>query len=325
MLRPTTALKLFLPFLVWCTVILQLTGCTTKISEYEIKGRKYAVAGDCDNSVKMYQLALKDDPDNPDIKAWLRRAKVQAANVHRARGEILLRAKRYNEALAELQISYTFNPTDSRTAELLATTTNKKEADHLLKRGENSLKSKKYDEARKLFQRALKLDPENIDAQQALNRFRKKKDPTKRFPVEFKTDTPISFKFKKTPILNIFEVLSKLTGMNFIFDKEMKDNKVTLFMTDITFDRFLDTLLKTNNLAGKMVSDKTMIVYPDTPAKAAAMRAYPTQLTYRDGFFALSNGIGFPAVATEFYRLVRGTAAGPFDADGRETDLFAGL
>lgn len=62
-----------------------------------------------------------------------------------------------------------------------------------------------------------------------------------------------------------------------------------------------------------------------SPAKAAAMRAYPTQLTYRDGFFALSNGIGFPAVATEFYRLVRGTAAGPFDADGRETDLFAGL
>ncbi len=60
-------------------------------------------------------------------------------------------------------------------------------------------------------------------------------------------------------------------------------------------------------------------------AKDAAMRAYPTQMTVRDGFFALSNGIGLPAVATEHYRLVRGTAAGPFDAEGRETDLFAGV
>ncbi len=60
------------------------------------------------------------------------------------------------------------------------------------------------------------------------------------------------------------------------------------------------------------------------PAKDAAMRAYPTQMTVRDGFFALSNGIGLPAVATEYYRLVRGAPAGPYDAAGRETDLFAG-
>lgn len=60
-------------------------------------------------------------------------------------------------------------------------------------------------------------------------------------------------------------------------------------------------------------------------AKLDAMRAYPTQISLDGGFFALSNNIGSPAGSTEYFRLVRGQAAGPFDADGRETDLFAGL
>ena len=59
--------------------------------------------------------------------------------------------------------------------------------------------------------------------------------------------------------------------------------------------------------------------------KAAALRAYATQLRVEGAFFALSNGIGQPLVGTEYYRLAVGTPAGPFDTDGRETDLFAGL
>jgi N-acetyl-1-D-myo-inositol-2-amino-2-deoxy-alpha-D-glucopyranoside deacetylase len=59
--------------------------------------------------------------------------------------------------------------------------------------------------------------------------------------------------------------------------------------------------------------------------KQAAMRAHATQINVADGFFALSNGIGQPLIGLEFYRLVRGDVAGPFDADGRETDLFAGV
>jgi N-acetyl-1-D-myo-inositol-2-amino-2-deoxy-alpha-D-glucopyranoside deacetylase len=60
-------------------------------------------------------------------------------------------------------------------------------------------------------------------------------------------------------------------------------------------------------------------------AKLAAMRAHATQISLDSGFFALSNNLGTPALATEHFRLVRGTPGGPFDAEGRETDLFGGL
>ncbi|MFM1964840.1 MAG: hypothetical protein RL134_565 [Actinomycetota bacterium] len=59
--------------------------------------------------------------------------------------------------------------------------------------------------------------------------------------------------------------------------------------------------------------------------KLDALRAHATQVTVDGGFFALADNVGAEAFGTEYFRLVRGKAAGPFDAAGRETDLFAGL
>jgi len=59
--------------------------------------------------------------------------------------------------------------------------------------------------------------------------------------------------------------------------------------------------------------------------KTAALRAHATQISADEGFFALSNNLGAEVLGTEYYRLVRGVKAGPFDVDGHETDLFAGL
>lgn len=59
--------------------------------------------------------------------------------------------------------------------------------------------------------------------------------------------------------------------------------------------------------------------------KLDALRAHATQVTVDGGFFALADNVGAEAFGTEYFRLVRGTPAGPFDASGRETDLFAGI
>jgi N-acetyl-1-D-myo-inositol-2-amino-2-deoxy-alpha-D-glucopyranoside deacetylase len=65
------------------------------------------------------------------------------------------------------------------------------------------------------------------------------------------------------------------------------------------------------------------------PAKIAALRAHATQVTLdldaAVPAMRLSNGVPQPVWPQEHYRLVHGVAAGPFDADGHETDLFAGI
>ncbi|NED04302.1 N-acetyl-1-D-myo-inositol-2-amino-2-deoxy-alpha-D-glucopyranoside deacetylase, partial [Streptomyces sp. SID6648] len=63
---------------------------------------------------------------------------------------------------------------------------------------------------------------------------------------------------------------------------------------------------------------------PYAAAKAAAMRAHATQITVAEPYFALSNDLAQPLLTTEYYELVRGER-GDVGADGRESDLFAGI
>ncbi|NUR61242.1 MAG: N-acetyl-1-D-myo-inositol-2-amino-2-deoxy-alpha-D-glucopyranoside deacetylase [Catenulispora sp.] len=60
-----------------------------------------------------------------------------------------------------------------------------------------------------------------------------------------------------------------------------------------------------------------------TAAKREGMRAYPTQISMEEGFFALSNSIGLEFMAQEFFQLVKGVAVR--SGSEMETDLFAGL
>ena len=70
----------------------------------------------------------------------------------------------------------------------------------------------------------------------------------------------------------------------------------------------------------------TAVAAPDyLDRKMNALRAHETQVSVDGGFFALSNNLGSQALGTEYFRLVRGNPGGPRDAEGRETDLFAGV
>ncbi len=59
--------------------------------------------------------------------------------------------------------------------------------------------------------------------------------------------------------------------------------------------------------------------------KMAAMKAHETQIALEGPFFALSDNLGTQVWGNEYYTLVSGRAAAPFDKDGRETDLFSGI
>jgi N-acetyl-1-D-myo-inositol-2-amino-2-deoxy-alpha-D-glucopyranoside deacetylase len=60
-------------------------------------------------------------------------------------------------------------------------------------------------------------------------------------------------------------------------------------------------------------------------AKLAAMKAHATQISVDGPFFALSNNLGLSVWGDEYYTLVKGEKAAPFDANGRELDIFAGI
>jgi len=61
------------------------------------------------------------------------------------------------------------------------------------------------------------------------------------------------------------------------------------------------------------------------PQKLAAMKAHATQISIDGPFFALSNNLGLSVWADEYYTLVKGEISPPFDENGRELDIFAGV
>jgi N-acetyl-1-D-myo-inositol-2-amino-2-deoxy-alpha-D-glucopyranoside deacetylase len=70
----------------------------------------------------------------------------------------------------------------------------------------------------------------------------------------------------------------------------------------------------------------TVVNAPEyVPAKLAAMKAHATQISVDGPFFALSNNLGLSVWGEEYYTLVKGEKAAPFDANGRELDIFAGI
>ena len=70
----------------------------------------------------------------------------------------------------------------------------------------------------------------------------------------------------------------------------------------------------------------SVVKAPDyVPQKLAAMKAHATQISVDGPFFALSNNLGLSVWGDEYYTLVKGEVSGPFDENGRELDLFAGV
>ena len=70
----------------------------------------------------------------------------------------------------------------------------------------------------------------------------------------------------------------------------------------------------------------TIVKAPEfAPNKIEALKQHPTQMSVDGPFFALSNNLGIEIMGDEYYTLVKGQKAAPFDEDGRETDLFNGI
>ncbi|MBN1106851.1 MAG: tetratricopeptide repeat protein, partial [Deltaproteobacteria bacterium] len=249
-----------------CLGTLVVSGCAT--NQFLTQGKEYAARGEWDKSVQAFQQAHHEDPADQEVRIHLIRAKRNASLFHMNIGESLLKNHRYDEAMTEFQLAVALDPSNKNTESLMERTRAMKESDYQLKRGENLLKAGNYAQAREALQTALKLYPENKKAQEVLARFRHKEIKPSRFHLKTDPKTPISLKFKNTPILNVFEVLTRLTGVNFLFDKDVQETKVTIFVVDVSFDEFLEIFLRTNKLAADTVNDRTLIIYPDTPQKA---------------------------------------------------------
>ena len=79
---------------------------------------------------------------------------------------------------------------------------------------------------------------------------------------------PISIEFRDASLKQIFEVISRRSGLNFLFDKDVKtDQRTSIFLKNSTVEAAIYYLLVSNQLEQQIMDGNTILVYQNIPTK----------------------------------------------------------
>jgi len=79
---------------------------------------------------------------------------------------------------------------------------------------------------------------------------------------------PISIDFQEANLKQIFTVIGQTAGLNFIFDKDVKlDQKTTITLKNSNVEAAIYSMLTVNQLEQQIMDAKTVLIYPNNPAK----------------------------------------------------------
>jgi len=116
----------------------------------------------------------------------------------------------------------------------------------------------------------LELDPNNEGAMELQGNIRlvQSRNVVQYPQLRTRLDRPVTLEFRDANLKTIFEVLSQVAGLNFIFDKDLRpDMKATIFVRDVRIEDAVELLLQQNQLHQKVVNENTVLIYPDSPQK----------------------------------------------------------
>lgn len=92
---------------------------------------------------------------------------------------------------------------------------------------------------------------------------------------------PVSLSFSGATLQQVFDALKQASGLNYMMDKDVKtDQRITMSVTAKPVEDVLRLLLATNQLERRVLDDDTLLIYPNTPAKATEYREMVVRTFY---------------------------------------------
>ena len=244
-----------------------LAGCAGGLNAFN-KGQKLEKQGKLDEAIMKYAEAAAANPDAGEYRMHLLKASEVSARVHFKKGEDYRAARNYDDAIREYQTAYTLDSSLDRAVQMSDLVMKLRNSRRFQSEGEEFEKNRKMREALTSYKKAAELDPENAEAKAAVERLLKsRKTKLDGFELNFKSTKPITLKFRDAKIKEVFNILSQLSGINFVFDEGMKDSNVTIFLENATFYQAMEILTGMNKLGRKVLNESTIIIYAKTPEK----------------------------------------------------------
>ena len=219
-------------------LLIALTSCTSSRAFRE--AREEESLEHWDLAVINYSKAVKLDPKDRSYRLALARAKIKASQSHFEKGKLYRSSARPELAVVELEQAVLLDPTNQY--------------------AEVELRKAREELAKVVADRTGETRLEGLKRQARGSRA---KPPI----LEPASDHPINLNFPQPkPIKQIYKALGDAAGINVIFDPQLKDDNVSIVLTNMEFQRALETLMRQENHFYKVIDERTILIAADNAA-----------------------------------------------------------
>ncbi len=234
------------------------------------QGQNLWSEGHYEDSVLLLQAASAKNPDDRALMAVYHRRREQALTQLAVAAESAIIAHRLDEAQGLYERALRLDPQWDRATEGIARIGLTRRVDGYFDEAKRWLSEGRNAAAEGRLHQVLMANPQHQGAKRLLQQLLdRQQDATEISPaLKSALAVPVTVEFRDTPLRNVFEVLARAGGLNFVFDHDVKtDTKITIFIRNNAVEDVLRVILGTNALERKVLNDNTLLIFPNTTAK----------------------------------------------------------
>ena len=260
---------------------LALAGCAA--NETFREGRGMIEAGNEEEGLARIEAAMQADPNDAEIRNYYLRHRAVAVQRYLQLGDNARSAGQFDRAEQAYRRALRFDAQNARAKAGLAaleadrgTAAQVAQADAALKRGDSKAA---YETAKQV----LAANPSQREARAIVRKVEEQRLRAESAPAQLSAalKSTITIELRDAPVKSVFEMIAKRSGLNFVYDKDLPaDLRTSVFVRDTTIEEVIKTVLMTSQLERRVLNPSTLLIYPNTAAKAQAYRELTVKSFY---------------------------------------------
>ncbi|HJU99847.1 MAG TPA: secretin N-terminal domain-containing protein [Burkholderiaceae bacterium] len=246
---------------------LALGGCAAQLAYRD--GRELVDHDQVEAGLRKFQEAIAAEPGNAQYHAAYLQARDRATTRYLEQAERALAAGQYQAAEQGFQRVLALDVANERARAGLRALDAAQRQDKLLASAREHAAKGDYALASQQLNAILTEAPTHEQARQLLREVQEKAaPPVAETGLAKAFRQPISIEFRDAPLKQVFEVIARRSGLNFVFDKDVKtDQRASIFLKNSTVESAIYFLLMTNQLERQVMDGNTILIYPNVAAK----------------------------------------------------------
>jgi len=225
--------------------------------------------GDLEQSIAVLQKELKNNPGDIQLRSAIyHKTEALVSQLLRQSGEQLAQGN-YEGAIAAMRTVLQYDPGNLGAQQEIARIQNFAQLNPRFQAAA-ALEKTQPSEALRQVEQILAEQPQYADALELRERLMRVLTPTAvSGPVMAgNLIKPVSLRLKGQSLANIFDLISRMSGIGFIFDKDVNTSAVTSIAAEnTTAEDAINILLMTNQLEKRVLNGSTFLIYPARPEK----------------------------------------------------------